>query len=426
MATKRAGQRWVLDALVGQAGWDVLHPEARGIFYELGYFHSDINRVFSKVGSTLHFSRAWLTTGQEVEKKARWAEERGHRLAARDFYQRAALLYGRGQYGFFGDDPRKSHFHDKMLQCFQKVIEYTPGVHIERVILPFEGKDIYGVLYVPEGEGPFPCVLMGPGMDMIKEDWHVGYMKYFLPRGFAALAIDGPGQGETLLHGCKVTLDNYERAASVFLDFLTERREIDSDRLVHYGVSMGSYWGCRLAAHDGRIKASATAMGCTSTMEVIFHHAQPNFKANFMYMAGYQDEDAFDREIMQHMNLDGIVENVKCPLLMMHGEFDELTPLEAALATYERAAKPKAMWVFGEEFHPLGGAGVDILTLGADWLVAMMDGKYDPNMDDRLYFGRDGTIIKGDSRPPWWDGVLTPGRVDQRDGAAATPASSRT
>jgi len=58
MATQRQGQRWILDALVGMGGWDVLHPEIRGIFEEIGYYHSDVDRVFKKVGSTPHFPRA--------------------------------------------------------------------------------------------------------------------------------------------------------------------------------------------------------------------------------------------------------------------------------------------------------------------------------------------------------------------------------
>ena len=104
MATQRQGQRWVLDALVATGGFDVLHPEVRGIFEEIGYYHSDIDRVFGKVGSTLHFPRAWGETAQEIERKAIWAERKGFPLAARDYYARAMLLYGRAQYSYFGND----------------------------------------------------------------------------------------------------------------------------------------------------------------------------------------------------------------------------------------------------------------------------------------------------------------------------------
>ncbi len=50
MTTKRREQTWILDALAGIGGWDILHPGVQAIFEELGYFHGDIERVFSKVG----------------------------------------------------------------------------------------------------------------------------------------------------------------------------------------------------------------------------------------------------------------------------------------------------------------------------------------------------------------------------------------
>lgn len=401
MATQRSGQRWVLDALVTLGGWDILHPEVRGFFEELGYYHSDVDRVFGKVGSTLHFARAWGTTAQEVERKARWAEERGFKGAARDFYARAMLLYGRAQYGFYGDDPRKRAFHQKLVHCFNKVADYDP-TPFERVELPFEGKKLYAIFALPGGDGPHPCVILGPGMDMFKEDWVAAMKRYFLPRGFACLSIDGPGQGESLLNGLKCTLDNYERAGSTFIDYLCTREEVDKDRIVLFGVSMGSYWGSRIAAHDERLKACATCMGCYGTMHVIFNVAQPNFKLNFMYMAGYEDEEKFDREVLAHMFLGDLVKKIKCPYLMAHGEFDELTPLDDAIATYERAAPPKEMWVYGNEYHPMGGVGSDFLSQGADWLLSMLEGNFTPDMDRRFFIEKDGTFSDKDVRPPWW------------------------
>jgi hypothetical protein len=140
-------------------------------------------------------------------------------------------------------------------------------------------------------------------------------------------------------------------------------------------------------------------------MDKIFHMAQPNFKINFMYMAGYEDEEKFNREIFQYMKLGPSVEKVKCPSLMVHGEFDELTPLEEVFETYERVPSPKEIWVMDNEFHPMGGMGRDWVNCIADWLVQMLDGKYDQAMDRRLYWKRTGEIIEGDMRPPYWSAL---------------------
>jgi len=69
MPTKRRSQQWVLDALAGTGGWDILHPGIRGIFEELGYYHGDVDRVFEKVKAASMYAKAWATTAQEVEKR---------------------------------------------------------------------------------------------------------------------------------------------------------------------------------------------------------------------------------------------------------------------------------------------------------------------------------------------------------------------
>jgi pimeloyl-ACP methyl ester carboxylesterase len=339
----------------------------------------------------------------EVEKKAQYADNRGWRHAAHDFYARATILYGRAYYSYYADDSRRMAFCKKMVDCFKKVIAYNP-TPIERVELDFEGKKIYANLHLNGSETKSPAVVMGPGMDMFKEDWYRAVERYFLPRGFVALAIDGPGQGETLTMGCKVTVDNYEQAGKTFIDYLSQRPEVDPTKIVWFGVSMGSYWGARTAAYDHRIKACATAMGCNGRdMDVIFHQAQPNFKMNFMYMAGYEDEDKFDKEIMAHMKLDELVKDIESPFLMVHGEFDELTPLEQAIETYERVATPKEMWVMENEFHPIGPVASDWLSSIGDWLLQMIDGKYDKDMDRRLFWQKNGKIREGFVKPLWWN-----------------------
>ena len=107
MPTKRKSQQWVLDALAGTGGWDILHPGIRGIFEELGYYHGDVDRVFEKVKAASMYAKAWATTAQEVERKALFAERMGWKNASRDFYARACLLYGRARYSYYKDDPRK-------------------------------------------------------------------------------------------------------------------------------------------------------------------------------------------------------------------------------------------------------------------------------------------------------------------------------
>jgi dienelactone hydrolase len=99
-------------------------------------------------------------------------------------------------------------------------------------------------------------------MDMTKELYPDPSENHFVERGMNILCMDGPGQGESNLRKTRVTADNYERAASAVVSYLSNRPEVDPDRKGVVGISMGSYWGCRLATMDSRVKALATGAAC--------------------------------------------------------------------------------------------------------------------------------------------------------------------
>ncbi|MHB1043207.1 MAG: alpha/beta hydrolase family protein [Eubacteriales bacterium] len=398
----RIGQKWTLDALLKLGGWDLLHPESVTYWEGLGYNHGDIQRVFSMVKCSDMLPKAWSARAAEVEKKAKYFEQRGFMLAAYSMYSRAAQLYGRAQYSYFNDDPKKRAYHDKLQNCFKKVIDLNP-TPIERVEIPFEGQTIYAILNLPanvNNENKVPCVILCPGMDMFKEDWTYPSQNIFVPRGIATLAIDGPGQGETLLNGCKCTIDNFERAGSAFIDYLIERKEIDPEKIVLFGTSMGSYWGSRIAATDHRLKAAATALGCYGPKNVIFNVAQPNFKRNFMYMAGIPDEKEFDI-MAEKMVLGELMDKIECPFLMIHGEFDELTPVEDVMKEYANVKAPKELWLIEDSFHCLGQIVDEFFKSVYDWLNARINDL--PMSNDRtVYIKTSGEFVEGTDKPAWW------------------------
>jgi dienelactone hydrolase len=396
----------VLDTLLGMGGWDVLHPEVRPFFEQHGYDHSDIEEVFRRVGSGAMLPKAWSEVAGAVERKARFYQGEGFDRTAEDMFIRASVLWGRAQYSFYGDDPRRIAFKDRARGCVD-ALQQLSGGRLERVELEFEGFTLHALLHLPheiEGQPPFPAVILGPGMDMIKEDMTGLARRYYLPRRMAALAIEGPGQGESLTGGLKVNLTNYDRAISAFVDFLSSRPDIDSARVGMWGVSMGSYWGIRAAAHEPRLGAVATAAGCYGDFDVIFGRAQPNFKANFMYMSGYEDEQAFDAELASQMGLWGLADRVACPVLLGFGEFDELTRIEDTLRLFESLPAPKELLVFEQEFHPLGPVSAELFQYGAEWLQRVLDGELEDGFVTQRYVMRNGEMQTGSAAPAWWSG----------------------
>lgn len=400
-------QRWILDALLKQGGWDVLHPGVQTFFEEFGYYHADIERIFSRVQAASQIPKAWLLTAAEVNRRAEYYLNRGHRRAAYGLFKRAMLLYGRGQYAFFGDDPRKTAYHGEAMRCFEQVAALAPHV-VERAAVPLGDMQVHCLFEAPLAARQLPCVVLLPGMDMFKEDFHELVERWIIPRGWAACAIDGPGQGETLLHGGKVTIDNYEQAVSKVIDWLVRRPEVDAERIVLAGISMGAYWGTRVAATEQRLKAVATLQGCHGPKFIIFNAAQPKFKENFMYMAGISDEAEFDRFAERLILSKSILRSIQMPYLLIVGEFDELTTLADTLAVYEQIPAPKEIRVYEWEFHPMGPPAREWQTAALDWLEQALVSGFAPDYDHRLVINRDGTFNEGSAIPSWWQPTRTP------------------
>jgi pimeloyl-ACP methyl ester carboxylesterase len=401
MTARSDGQSWILNTLLAASGYEVLHPESKHFLGEIGYDPVDFDRVLTGVKTGGQLPKAFGRVGAELESKAQWYEAQGMKRTARDMYLRASLMYGSASYSYPPGDSRRASFRVATNRGTANVIRLSDQ-RIVRLEVEFEGKNLYALLHLPaHTDGPIPLVLMLPGMDMYKEDWTKVAEEYYLPRGIAVLGVDGPGQGESYHHGLTVTLDNYERAISRLIDVVSDREEIDGDKIGLWGVSMGSYWGLRSAAHDKRIKAVATAMGCYGDMSTIFGKAQPGFKANFMRMSGYTDEAAFDAEIGSNMGVLPVVDKITVPVLMSYGEFDELSTIEETIDLFDHISSPKRLMVFEQEFHALGGVGAELIASASDWLIQALVGTGIEGTS-QAFVGRDGRIDSTSAVPPWW------------------------
>jgi cephalosporin-C deacetylase-like acetyl esterase len=410
MTYRSTGQSWALDIALAQGGFDALHPEAKGTLQQLGHDPTDFDRVFDLVKSGAMLPKAWATIASQVEKRARHYDERGYRQTAADLYIRVSVMWGRAQYSIFdAADPRKAAFRDRVNHCVARLGALRDN-RVRRVVLDFEGSKIYALLHLPVGKVVgAPAVILGPGMDMIKEDYIYAADRYYAPRGMVALSIEGPGQGETRANGLKADLTNYERAISIYIDHLASLPEVDADNIAMFGISMSGYWGHRAAASDPRLKAFASFEGVTGDFTTIFERAQPTFKANYMFMTGYTDEEKFDREIASKMPLGDLVTKISCPMLVGIGEFDELTRLEQAIESYERVRAPKELRVYENEFHPLGGVAAEIFRYGADWIERVFAGDLsEPGRDARYFMQRNGDITDGSADPAWWLSQVPP------------------
>ena len=379
-----AEQRWILDAVIRTVGveWD----QGR-----LGYMSApggpeaapEFRATGARIKRVADFVREFSAAARRREAKAVNFETDGRRVAARESYMIAALLWATARWPIFEVNESLEHLEERMNHCYAKYAGLAAHP-VEIVGIPFEGKELPAYLHLPReaarGE-TFPCVITIPGMDSCKENGAMMYGDAYLERGIAVLAIDGPGQAESCTRGIYVTHTNHRDAAEATFGWLDRHPAIDTGQLVIRGTSFGSYWGLQWAAQLGdRVKGIGVSAVCHEPgCNTIFNMASPSFKLRFMFMANYDDEDEFDK-YADAMDIRPTAPAVTCPVLIVAGEDDEVSPIEFSYELFDLIQAPKEILVYEGANHSLADAmsvalGEHPRVYLADWLAARLDGK---------------------------------------------------
>ena len=126
-------------------------------------------------------------------------------------------------------------------------------IHVE---IPSAGETLAADLYLPEGAGPHPCVVLGGGWCYVKELVQPSYARVFAERGFAALVFDyrymGGSTGEPRQHiDPWQQIEDYRNAIS----YMESRDDVDAGRIGAWGISYSGGHVLILGALDTRVRA---------------------------------------------------------------------------------------------------------------------------------------------------------------------------
>jgi dienelactone hydrolase len=315
-------------------------------------------------------------------------EARGRLLSAGEKYNRAATYYLTCERLQAHGAPGRLELYQRFLDVFARGIRLSKET-CERVEIPYEGKVISGLYVRAEGvNGPAPILVQLNGLDSTKEmKYRVGLPAWLAQRGVSSLVIDQPGTGEALrLHGMTARFDT-EHWASRVVDWLEQRADVDALRIGCEGVSLGGYYCPRAVAFEPRF-ACGVVWGANHDwrdvqkrrLEKEGNFPVPHYWAHVQWVWGAKDIDDFMR-IAENVHLDGVVEKIKVPFLVTHGEKDSQIPLKWAHRTYELLVNsPKReLKVFTEREGGVQHSSFDnSINAGhyiADWVAETLGGR---------------------------------------------------
>ena len=330
-------------------------------FIANGVDYNDYVRTTGSVTSWDRWLDAWTATAEVHVELAQQARARGAERSAGEAYLRAAVAYHFSKFVWVLE-PERNRANTvaavRSLYAAHELLDPTA----QRITAPLDGATVVANLRLPSDGGPWPLVVLIPGLDSTKEEFFI-WESVFLTRGMATLSLDGPGQGET---GFALNIRaDYEVAVSAILDAVDGRPELDSERIGAAGVSLGGHYVIRAGAFEPRLKAIAGVSGPydlaagwetmpSLTRETIAHHTG-------------SDSEAEARQRAHELNLAGVAELVQQPCMIVTGKLDRVIDWEQTKRIADEV--PGADWVlYVDGTHVCNNIPFKYRPLVADWM----------------------------------------------------------
>ena len=313
----------------------------------------------------LPICREWGVTASNYEQLAAAAEGAGQLLTAVGAWQRAAMAWHWAKFVFTDDPEQQRAAHDRAVACFRKAAPALtpPAILVE---VPYGTTILPAYLRLPETVQAAPAVIMVPGLDSTKEELQAT-AGYFLARGMATLAVDGPGQGEAEY---ELPMEpGYEKVAAAAVDCLQTIQDIDSDRIGLFGVSLGGYYAARAAAYEKRLKA-VVALAGAYRFDLDWDQLPPQTRATFQARSGAASAEEA-RAKAAAFTLEEAAAHIDTPLLVVGGGRDTIIPAyhQERLAEEVKSAE---LVIYPDGSHGVTNRAFESRSRMADWLAVKL------------------------------------------------------
>jgi dipeptidyl aminopeptidase/acylaminoacyl peptidase len=208
----------------------------------------------------------------------------------------------------------------------------------------FDGESIPVFLFLPEGDGPFPVVVMVHGGP--ESQWRPWYSsgfgaltQYLVARGYAVAAPNvrgSTGYGKRFEH-----LDDVEKRLDSVADlaslhkWLAARPEIDGSRAVVYGRSYGGYMVLAALAFQPELWAAGIEFVGISNLRTFLENTSAWRRAAREREYG----SLSDPELLERLSPWSRLDAIQAPLFIEHGRNDPRVPVSESEAIHRELAR---------------------------------------------------------------------------------------
>ena len=309
------------------------------------YGGSDIGELH-KIGQLLkdkapEDDEAWFDACAKVADGVRAHAQRfegaEHHFSASHAYLRACNYYQMAERFRTPKDDKALAVYRTGVECFHRHAKLS-DLRIEIVEVPFESASLPGYFVQAQNARAkrAPCVVFFDGLDVTKEIQFMRGVPDLIKRGIAVLVMDGPGTGEAIRFRGHYLRHDYEVAGSACMDYLEKRDEVDPKKVCVVAISLGGYYSARAGSKEHRL-AACISHGAIWDVEQRFRdRGEGHALAKHMKWVFGAKSMAEAIEKAKPFKLEGVLGEMRCPYLVLHGGHDVLG-VENSRTVYEYA-----------------------------------------------------------------------------------------
>jgi putative redox protein len=245
---------------------------------------------------------------------------------------------------------------------------------VERITFPNARGDVLcGMLHHPFGE-PAGAVILCHGMDSDKNSRKLVYLGHKLAEaGVLALRFDFAYVGESSGKFEDITYSGEVGDLTAAYALIAER--LPRKKIALLGSSMGGTIALLFAAAEPSVAAVVTVAAPVHPEEFPARiltptHLQQWRERGFVFYNG-QRLNVSLLEDLERLNVPRSAKNVKCPVLIVHGDGDEVVPVKEAFELHECLTGPKRLSILKGADHRISDTALmqRALAESFNWLL---------------------------------------------------------
>jgi dipeptidyl aminopeptidase/acylaminoacyl peptidase len=357
---------------------------------EIGEVHRIGLRLKDHVGDDDAWFREWTKEAGTVEDRGRERITQGHTTSGAQYLQRASAYYHVGERFLQPKSQDGNAAYMRGVHCLRDAAKYLKRPKLDHIEIPY-GDTSLPAIYVhaepANGGGKTPAVVFFDGLDVTKEIQYLKGVADLAARGIACLLVDGPGNGESIRFRDLYLRHDTEVYSTPAYEWLAARPEIDPKRIGVMAISLGGYYAPRAAAFEPRF-ACCIAWGAQWDYQKIWRErfermaqaVTPSLSVAAQHISWVLNASGQDEalKLLEPFKLDGVVQKITCPFLMLHGEGDEQIPLAEAQKCFDAVgSKQKTFRLFTRDEGGYHHCQIDNQSICSaymwDWLEEVLE-----------------------------------------------------